>query len=104
MEVIKMNTAVAKVLNNPNIHVGTYKDDVYLQIVPQDREVTTRYANAWLKKVIANKDEILEQLENQLDRRLDVFVFSIAGHNVDGLYETNSLLLFPDSKAYSNYS
>jgi hypothetical protein len=89
---------------NPNVlYRIDQQHNINVSIEPYDREIDTEYAEEMLELVKDFKSEILDWLNKFFARRDYLFVFSIAGHNIDGLYETNSLLIFPESQVYSNY-
>lgn len=84
-------------LNNPNVEFCERDEELCITVQPYDREISVEYANFILEEIKWFKNDILEYFQK------DTFVLSISDHNIDGLYETNSLLLFNNSHAYSNY-
>jgi len=81
-------------------NIAHYKDsnnNIHITIEPYNREITTRYANGRLEKIKQLKNDLLEYFNTRS------FILTISSHNIDGLYETNSLLINESSKAYSNY-
>lgn len=92
-------THLERFLTDENITVINRKGEIFINIESYnydtlaDKQKTKRYFER-LKKY---KKEILNKYS------IESFVCSVMNFNIDGLYESNSLLLFEDSKLYSNY-
>ena len=92
----KMSPKLAKLLDDPNVTVFTRDDELFVMLQPWDKEITTRYAKRIFNMIRKAKQDILDYFGR------DVFVLHISDHNIDGLDETNSLLI-DNAEVYPNY-
>ena len=82
--------------NNPNIEVSyckhnleTYGSEIYIEIMPYDRELNIDYVLYWIKKI---------------QKEYTNFVINIQNYCIDGLSETNNNLIFNGSKLWNKYT
>ncbi len=92
-----MKRSLSKFIENKNIGIIERNNTLFITLEPYNRVIDKEYADWFLKKLKQLKTELLEHFGKE------TFVFAITDHNVDGLYESNSLLLNPNSMAYPNY-
>lgn len=92
-------TRLDQFLNNPNIDHYIIKGELYIEIVSYNfcTLENPRKTKQLFERLKKYKNKILEKFN------VKTFVCSVSGYNIDGLYESNSLLLFDNSKLYLNY-
>lgn len=86
-----MDKGIISIENNMNIEVSycKYNNEIYIEIVPYDRELNIDYVLYWIKKI---KKEYTN------------FVISIQNYCIDGLSETNNNLICNGSKLWNKYT
>ena len=90
---------IKDIINNKNIHIGFWRDDLCLEFQPYDRELDLKYIREWVNNI--------KVIENQILRFYNVTNFAINlsnGFNLDGLQETSNTLIFKNSIIYNHYT
>ena len=88
-----------KFIDDENVSINIYRGDLYVKIQSYNFCLLEEPSKAkrYFERLKKYKDDILEKYN------FDVFVCQVDDYNIDGLYESNSKLLFKNSKIYSNY-
>lgn len=93
-----MEKEFLKFINDKNIFIDN-SDELYITIYSYNYNTldNPRKTQKYFGKLKRYKKDILRYFNKQL------FICRVDSYNIDGLDESNSLLLFDDSKLYCNY-
>ena len=89
MKTIKCVHSHYDIEKNPNVDVTGLEDEIYISIIPYDRELNIDYVLYWVKKV---------------QKTYKNYVIDLGSYCIDGLTETNNNLIQDGSILFNKYT
>jgi hypothetical protein len=93
-------TVINRLEKNPNVSMTVNKeeDHVYIEVLPCTREITLAYVKRIVESIFAAAEDLKEHFG------VSSVVFCTQGFCIDGLFETNDLLVSDGSILQNTYN